>query len=60
MSIDTVGVPAWGLLPRDDPLLWVGCGGRGRLGELGMAAEVVLRLCEDIKGKNHKGFFDNL
>lgn len=34
-------------------------GGRGRVGELGMAAEVVLRLCENIKGKNHKVFFDN-
>ncbi len=34
-------------------------GGRGQVGELGMAAEVVLRLCDNIKGKNHKVFFDH-
>uniref|UniRef100_A0A3B1K204 PiggyBac transposable element-derived protein domain-containing protein n=1 Tax=Astyanax mexicanus TaxID=7994 RepID=A0A3B1K204_ASTMX len=33
-------------------------GGRGQVGAFGMAAEVVLRLCEKIEGKNHKVFLD--
>ncbi|KAL2091612.1 hypothetical protein ACEWY4_013875 [Coilia grayii] len=34
-------------------------GGRGRVGDLGAAAEVVLRLCDKLKWKNHKVFFDH-
>ncbi|KAL0182470.1 hypothetical protein M9458_021845, partial [Cirrhinus mrigala] len=34
-------------------------GGRGDVGELGMAAEVVVRLCSDIHNNGHKVFFDN-
>ncbi|KAM4588720.1 piggyBac transposable element-derived protein 3-like [Odontesthes bonariensis] len=34
-------------------------GGRGEISQLGMAGDVVMRLCEDIQDKNHKVFFDN-
>lgn len=36
------------------------CGGRGDVGELGMAPEVVVRLCSDLHHDGHKIFFDNL
>ncbi|XP_027899099.1 piggyBac transposable element-derived protein 2-like [Xiphophorus couchianus] len=32
---------------------------RGQSSSLGMAGDVVMRLCDDIKHKNHKVFFDN-
>ncbi|XP_014865728.1 PREDICTED: piggyBac transposable element-derived protein 2-like, partial [Poecilia mexicana] len=32
---------------------------RGQSSGLGMAGDVVMRLCDDIKHKNHKVFFDN-
>lgn len=31
----------------------------GRISGLGMAGDVVMRLCDDIKHENHKVFFDN-
>uniref|UniRef100_A0AAR2KQS2 PiggyBac transposable element-derived protein domain-containing protein n=1 Tax=Pygocentrus nattereri TaxID=42514 RepID=A0AAR2KQS2_PYGNA len=34
-------------------------GGRGEISQLGMAGDVVMRLCQDIQDKNHKVFFDN-
>lgn len=34
-------------------------GGRGDVGELGMAPEVVIRLCSDLHHNGHKVFFDN-
>ncbi|CAK6971138.1 piggyBac transposable element-derived protein 3-like%2C partial [Scomber scombrus] len=34
-------------------------GGRGEISQLGMAGDVVMRLCEDIQDKNHKVFSDN-
>ncbi|MGH0142048.1 UNVERIFIED_CONTAM: hypothetical protein FKN15_075309 [Acipenser sinensis] len=35
-------------------------GGMGEASTLGMCADVVLLLCDDIQNKNHKVFFDNL
>ena len=35
-------------------------GGRGEISQLGMAGDVVMRLCEDIQDKNHKVFSDNI
>uniref|UniRef100_A0A3B4VGZ0 PiggyBac transposable element-derived protein domain-containing protein n=1 Tax=Seriola dumerili TaxID=41447 RepID=A0A3B4VGZ0_SERDU len=34
-------------------------GGRGEISQLGMAGDVVMRLCEDLQDQNHKVFFDN-
>ncbi|CAM4362736.1 unnamed protein product [Leuciscus chuanchicus] len=39
--------------------VYQGLAGRGQISQLGMAADVVLRLCDDIQHKNHKVFFDN-
>lgn len=39
--------------------VYQGLAGRGAVSELGMAADVVLRLCDDKQQKNHKVFFDN-
>ncbi|XP_058235983.1 activating transcription factor 7-interacting protein 1 isoform X3 [Hemibagrus wyckioides] len=36
-----------------------GLAGRGQVSEMGMAADVVMRLCDDIQRKNHKVFFDD-
>ncbi|KAJ8912592.1 hypothetical protein NQ315_000460 [Exocentrus adspersus] len=35
-------------------------GGRDRISDLGACVDVVLRLSDDLAGKNHKLFFDNL
>lgn len=34
-------------------------GGRGEISQLGMAGDVVMRLCEDLQDRNHMVFFDN-
>ncbi|KAM3606703.1 uncharacterized protein V6R79_021728 [Siganus canaliculatus] len=34
-------------------------GGRGEISQLGMAGDVVMRLCEDLQDRNHKVFFDH-
>ncbi|KAF3838885.1 hypothetical protein F7725_010653, partial [Dissostichus mawsoni] len=44
-------------------VLWIevyqGAAVRGQISQLGMAADVVIRLCDDIQQKHHKVFFDN-
>ncbi|KAF3834757.1 hypothetical protein F7725_027315 [Dissostichus mawsoni] len=39
--------------------VYQGAAVRGQISQLGMAADVVIRLCDDIQQKNHKVFFDN-
>ncbi|XP_062853638.1 piggyBac transposable element-derived protein 2-like [Trichomycterus rosablanca] len=39
--------------------VYQGSANRGHSSGLGMAGDVVMRLCDDIKHKNHKVFFDN-
>lgn len=39
--------------------VYQGLTGRGQISQLGVAGDVVLRLCNDIQHKNHKVFFDN-
>lgn len=40
--------------------VYLGAASSGRISGLGMAGDMVMRLCDDIKHKNHKVFFDNL
>lgn len=39
--------------------VYQGSASSGRISGLGMAGDVVMRLCDDIKNKNHKVCFDN-
>lgn len=39
--------------------VYQGSASSGHISGLGMAGDVVMRLCDDIKHKNHKVFFDN-
>lgn len=39
--------------------VYQGSASSGRISGLGMAGDVVMHLCDDIKHKNHKVFFDN-
>lgn len=39
--------------------VYQGLAGRGQVSPLGMAADVVMRLCDDIRQRNRKVFFDN-
>lgn len=39
--------------------VYQGLAGHGAVSRLGNAADVVMRLCDDIQQKNHKVFFDN-
>lgn len=39
--------------------VYQGAARRGEISQMGLAPDVILRLCDDIKQKNHKVFFDN-
>lgn len=39
--------------------VYQGAARRGEISQMGLAPDVIMRLCDDIKQKNHKVFFDN-